>query len=109
MSMRYLVVTYAQQANGKYNENVKIDDRIRNRDQNYASVILDYQERKVVKCRLDASVERNFDNISNFYKQHYAQAIEGLEAKFQVLEEAKETLLAGIKEPEKEEVQSDTD
>lgn len=95
--MRYFIVTYAQQANGKYNELVKLDDRIRKRDESMATVILDYKTRKVVKCRLASDIERNFNNISDFYKLHYDKAIDALEAKFKALEELKDELLGQTK------------
>lgn len=102
--MRYFIVTYAKQANGKYNENVKLDDRIRNRDSSYASVILDYKDRKIVKCRLDADMEKDFETLNNFYKQHYAQAINGLEAKYQAIEELTQEVAEAIKEKQEEKV-----
>lgn len=94
--MRYFIVTYAQQANGKYNEHVKLDDKIRKRDQVQATLILDYKDRKILKCRVDAGIDKDFDKISNFYKGHYAQAINGLEAKFQALHEIKEEIKEAI-------------
>ena len=83
--MRYFIVSYYQQPNGKYNEAVKTDDKIRKRDAQSASLILDYKERKVIKARLDSGMERNFDNISNFYKNHYAGLILQLEATYPVI------------------------
>jgi len=92
--MRYFLVTYFQQPGGKYNESVKLDTKIRKRDSESASVIIDYETRKIVKSRFQGELGnekgRDFDTINNFYKGHYPEMIAQLEAKYEVLEAAKE-------------------
>lgn len=100
--MRYFIATYIQTPDGKFNEMIKVDDKIRNRDAQQASLIMDYKDRKIVKARLNEAIERDFDAISNFYKGHYPDVINSLEAKFQALEEIKEELLEGTKSGESE-------
>ena len=87
--MRYLVVSYAQQVNGKYNETPSVMSKIKNNTLMTAAVIIDYKERKIVKSRFrekDGSPARDFDTINDFYKQHYGDAISALEAKYEILE-----------------------
>lgn len=86
--MRYLVVEYLQQPDGKYNEKATVETHIRDKHLNRAMVILDYKERKIVKLRADLSAgPRDFDRVSNFYKKNYSNAIEMLEKSFALLEE----------------------
>lgn len=93
--MRYFIVSYIQTPGGKYNETVKVDDKVRNRDAVTATLIMDYKDRKIIKARLNEAIERDFDKISDFYKGHYPDVINALEAKFQALDEIKEEILEG--------------
>jgi len=78
--MRYFIATYAQKANGSFDEAVRVDKRLRNRDLAEASVIMDFKERKVVKLRLeDGTVgDKNWDRVWLYYHQHYKDLIEDL-------------------------------
>jgi len=100
--MRYFIVTYFQKPGGKYNEQVKVDTKIRKKDADVASVIIDYQEKKIVKSRFRGEMgdnnNKDYDTINNFYKGHYPDVISQLEAKYIVLDE----LVAGVKEKLKE-------
>ena len=92
--MRYLLASYYKKPNGKYNESVKTDSKVRDADLRTASVIIDYKERKIVKSTFQGELgegkHRDFDTINNFYKQHYGNLIAQLEAKYLVLDEALE-------------------
>jgi len=84
--MRYAIVTYSQTPSGKYDEQFILSTKIKNKDLDIATVILDYQDRKVVKMRLpDATTEdRKFDKINDFYKQHYRVQIEEVEELYSI-------------------------
>lgn len=97
--MRYFIATYVQKPDGKYSELVKLDSKIRNKDSITATLILDYQNRKVVKARVDGAIERDFDKLSNFYKGHYPQLITALESKYQALKEIQEELVGDLVKP----------
>jgi len=92
--MRYFIVTYYKKPTGKINEAVKMDTKVRMKDLQSASVIIDYKERKIVKSNFEEELgvdkQHDFDTINNFYKGHYAQLISQLEAKYEVLEAAME-------------------
>ena len=79
--MRYVIIKYMQKPDGKYDEQFIVAEKIRNKDMESATVILDYAERKVVKMRLPNATQedRNFNKISEFYKGHYKDAIKELE------------------------------
>jgi len=93
--MRYFIVTYHQTPLGKYNETIKVDNKIRNKYLNTASVIIDYKDRKIIKSRFQGELgdevdSKDFATINNFYKTHYTQVISQLEAKYEVLTAATE-------------------
>ena len=84
--MRYFLVSYYRKPNGKINESVKVDSKVRMKDLQSASIIIDYKERKIVKSNFEEELgpdaQHDFDTINNFYKTHYAQLIAKLEAKY---------------------------
>ena len=90
--MRYFIATYYSKPTGKVNESVKVDTKVRMKDLQCASVIIDYKERKIVKSNfeeeLGADMKHDFETINNFYKEHHPRIISQLEAKYEVLEEA---------------------
>lgn len=95
--MRYLIITYVQKPDGRYNESVNVDSKVRNRDRDTASVILDYETKTVVKSRFVGELgsdDRDFDTINNFYKEHYRDLITSIESKYIAIEE----LAAEVKE-----------
>jgi len=115
--MRYFIVTYHQTPAGKYNETIKVDKKIRKKDLNSASVIIDYKDRKIVKSRFEGELgdgdRKDFDTINNFYKTHYPDVISQLEAKYIVLDEivegVKAELKAEVEAAVKEKVEDGTD
>ena len=78
--MRYLIIAYYRRANGQMDEVVSVAKRIRPRDLQSASVIMDFQTCQVIKCSLDGTVvPKDWQRIRDFYHQHYAQLIDDLE------------------------------
>lgn len=106
--MRYFIVTYLKQPTGKINESAKTDTKVRMKDLQSASVIIDYKERKIVKSNfeeeLGAGNQHNFDIINDFYKKHYGNLISQMEAKYEVLNAALEMASAIVNDEEVEEV-----
>ena len=77
--MRYLMLTYFYQANGKIDEGMTVATRVRTKDSQTASVILDFKELKVIKASLrDITIPKDWDTIVSYYYQHYAATIESL-------------------------------
>lgn len=75
--MRYMIITYVQRPNGQMDERVEVSNRVKNRDINTASVILDFKNNAVIKASVGSqSAPRDFDRIRDFYAQHYPNVIE---------------------------------
>ena len=77
--MRYLLLTYYTQANGKIDEAMTVANKIRRKDWQTANVILDFKEQKVLAARMhDTSIPKDWDRIVGYYYQFYTQIIERL-------------------------------
>ncbi len=77
--MRYFIVTYYTKPNGKVDEATEVSKKVRNRDLQSASVILDFKTCSVVKSSMGGTViPRDFQKIVSFYHQHYPNVIERL-------------------------------
>jgi hypothetical protein len=77
--MRYLLLTYFYQANGKIDEGMTVTTRVRTRDWQTANVILDFKEQKVLKASLrDATIPKDWDRIVGYYYPFYATIMERL-------------------------------
>jgi len=83
--MRYMIITYMARAQGRgqktqQDEVVTVARRVRPRDLDSASVILDFAARTVLKSSVgDQVAPRDFQRIRDYYHQHYADVIDQLE------------------------------
>lgn len=74
--MRYLVITYYKKANGQTDEAMAVSKNLKPRDIQCANVILDFKKCEVVKASMGGvNVPKNFDNIVQYYIQHYENII----------------------------------
>ena len=74
--MRYLVITYYKKANGETDETMAVSKNLKARDIQCANVILDFKKLEVVKATMGGlNVPKNFDNIVQYYIQHYESII----------------------------------
>lgn len=77
--MRYFIVTYITRPDGKVDECTEVSKKVRTRDIQSASVILDFKTCSVVKSSMGGVVvPRDFQKIVSFYHQHYPNIIERL-------------------------------
>lgn len=77
--MRYLLLTYYKQANGKIDECMTVSNKIKPRDWQTTNVILDFKKLEVLKCSMDGvQVPKEWDKITSYYYQHYANVFERL-------------------------------
>lgn len=77
--MRYLMLTYYYQANGKIDEGMTVTNRVRTKDWQTASVILDFKEQKVLKASLqDTTIPKDWERIVGYYYQFYTSIMERL-------------------------------
>lgn len=78
--MRYLLVTFFKKPNGQIDEQIGFTKKVRTSDNQMCNVILDYQDRKVVKCVINGQVmPTDFEKMHTYYKEIYPQLIDQLE------------------------------
>lgn len=78
--MRYLLITFFKKSNGRIDEQVIVSKKIKNSDQQTCNVILDYQEKKVVKSIIEGNrIDTDFEKMSTYYKKVYPTLIDQLE------------------------------
>jgi hypothetical protein len=79
--MRYFIVKYIKKPNGQMDEIVGVSKKLKTRDLQSSSVILDFQTQTVLLSTLDGkTVPKDWWKIRDFYHQHYKRMIEDLEA-----------------------------
>ena len=77
--MRYLLLTYYHQASGKIDEGMTLTNRIRRKDSQTASVILDFKEQRVVKASIrNTAIPKDWDRIVSYYYPFYPSIMERL-------------------------------
>lgn len=77
--MRYMIVNYYRRPTGKMDESLIVAAKLKNRELQTATVIVDFQTRRVIKASFDgAVVPKDFDRIVNYYRQHYANHVDQL-------------------------------
>jgi hypothetical protein len=73
------MLTYYYQANGKIDEGMTVASRVRTKDSQTASVILDFKELKVIKASLrDTTIPKDWDRIVGYYYPFYPAIMERL-------------------------------
>lgn len=78
--MRYFTVTYYLKPTGQFDEVINVCQKLRPRDLDRASVILDFQAEVIVKASLQGQAAiRDWQTIVNYYRRHYNQVIERLQ------------------------------
>jgi len=65
---------------GQIDEQVSISKRVKNSDLNSVNVIIDYAEKKILKCVIEGKVhDTDFDRMNDYYKKIYPNLIKQLE------------------------------
>lgn len=78
--MRYLLITFYRKPNGQIDEQAGFAKKIRPIDTQTCNVIIDYKDKKVIKCVIDGKVTpTDFTKMHEYYKQIYPSLIEQLE------------------------------
>ena len=67
MTARYMLVTYVQKPNGKWDELTEFRNSVRKIHIQTAKVILDFKEKRCVKNGINP--EAGFDDMLDFYKR----------------------------------------
>jgi len=77
--MRYMILTYFKRASGKIDEVMAVANRVKPKDLQTASIILDFRDQIVLKCVIDGkSMPREWDTIVSYYYKHYQATMERL-------------------------------
>lgn len=75
-----MLVTFFRKPGGQIDEQVGFSKKVRPNDQQTCNVILDYKEKKVVKCVIEGKITpTTFEKMHEYYKQVYPQLVEQLE------------------------------
>ena len=78
--MRYMLITFFRKPGGQIDEQVGFSKRVRKTDEQTCNVILDFKEKKVLKCIIDGKLTpTSFEKMHAYYKEIYPQLVEQLE------------------------------
>ena len=78
--MRYLMISFLRKRAGQIDEMVSVTKRVRTSDMNNANVILDFADKKVVKCVIEGkNHDTTFDKMREYYARIYPNLVEQLE------------------------------
>jgi hypothetical protein len=78
--MRYLLLTFYRKPAGQIDEERRVAPVLKSRDLQQCSVIMDYRDEKVIKCVIEGKmVPTSFEQLNEYYKKIYPEAIEQLE------------------------------
>jgi hypothetical protein len=67
MTARYMIVTYFQQPNGKWDEVTEFKNNLKPKHHSTANVILDFKTKAVLKNSLNSNA--TFEDMLEFYKR----------------------------------------
>lgn len=78
--MRYMLITFYRKPGGQIDEQVGFSKRIRKVDEQTCNVILDFKDKKVLKCTIDGKImPTSFEKMHAYYKEIYPSLVEQLE------------------------------
>ena len=78
--MRYLLITFVRKPGGQIDELVAVGKRVKPADLQTCNVIVDYADKKVMKCVVEGKVvDTDFERMDAYYKQVYPNLITQLE------------------------------
>jgi hypothetical protein len=78
--MRYLLITYTRKAGGQIDEQIGFAAKLKTNDLQTCNVVLDYEERKILKCVVEGKiVPTDWDRMNNYYRQVYPEIVGQLE------------------------------
>jgi hypothetical protein len=78
--LRYLLITFVRKPGGQIDELVAVGKRVKPADLQTCNVIIDYADKKVMKCVVEGKVvDTDFERMDTYYKQVYPNLIAQLE------------------------------
>jgi hypothetical protein len=77
--MRYLLITFFRKPGGQIDEQVQVSKRVRPSDTQMCNVIIDFLDKKVVKCVIEGKVvDTDFERMSTYYEKIYPNLVNQL-------------------------------
>lgn len=99
--MRYLLISFLRKMGGQIDEMVNVSKRVRTSDMNNCNVILDFADKKIIKCIIEGKEHpSDFELMRNYYYRVYPALIDQLE-KEAVITKEREKLEAKLAPPGK--------
>jgi len=90
--MRYLLISFYRKPGGQIDEQARFVKRVRTSDASTSNIIIDYGLRKVEKCVVEGKkLDRSFDQLHEYYKKIYPQAVSQLEKEGPEIAKKRET------------------
>ena len=78
--MRYFMISFFRKAGGQIDEAVSVTKRVRTSDTMNANIIMDFAEKKVIKCVIEGKVhDTTFELMREYYAKIYPNLITQLE------------------------------
>jgi hypothetical protein len=78
--MRYLTITFVRRRGGQIDELVATSKRVRTSDMEDANVILDFADKKILKCVIEGkNHESTFEKMRDYYARVYPNLVDQLE------------------------------
>ena len=75
-----MLVTFFRKPGGQIDEQVGFSKKVRPQDEQTCNVILDFKQKKVLKCVIEGKVmDTTFEKMHEYYKEIYPQMIGELE------------------------------
>jgi hypothetical protein len=88
--LRYLLITFLRKAGGQIDEQVAVGKKIKPADLQTCNVIIDYADKKLIKCVIEGKVvDSDFERMDTYYKQVYPNLIGQLEREAQITKSEK--------------------
>lgn len=79
--MRYLLITFLRKPGGHIDEQTEVSPTLKTRHLEICNIILDFKEKKVIKCLVDSTpIPSEWNTIRNYYHNIYPELIEMVEA-----------------------------
>jgi len=99
--MRYLLISFLRKENGQIDEMVSVSKRVRTSDMNSQNVIMDFADKKVVKCIIEGKEhDTTFELMQQYYARVYPTLVEQLEKEAHITKK-QEKLSAMLTPPKK--------
>ena len=78
--MRYLLITYMRKPGGQIDESIGFAAKLKTDDLQTCNVVLDYEERKILKCVIEGKiVPTDWNRMNDYYRKVYPDIVGQLE------------------------------